>query len=109
MSYVLDAEGKNCPREYLQSDSPTQRVQEINLVLDIFRAEDNYSRFIVLGDSEGVFVANLLAARADYIVATISFNGGGRWFTNTVIHGVTPQFRNSDEALESVGGFGAFA
>ncbi|MFS1526207.1 alpha/beta hydrolase family protein [Microbulbifer sp. 2304DJ12-6] len=109
LSYSSEVEREDCPIQYLQKDSPKQRVSDIKIVLDIVRKDDKYSNFIVLGGSEGAIIANLLAASIDYVDATISFNGGGRWFIDDIIHSIMSGYENSDDAKEGIAGFRKFS
>lgn len=109
LSYNSDAERKDCPIQYFQKDSPGQRIIDINIVINTVRKDRKYSKFIVLGGSEGAVIANLLSASIDYVDATISFNGGGRWFIDDVLHNIASQYENSDEARESIEGFKGFS
>ena len=100
---------KDCPELYLHKDSPKQRVEDIQLVLNKLRKQNNYSTIIVIGGSEGAFVANLLTSSVNYIDATISFNGGGRWFIDDVLHNMNSSFRSEDELNREVKEFKNFA
>ncbi|MFM4680347.1 hypothetical protein ACEUD4_18600 [Aeromonas media] len=77
LKYSTDPARKDCPAQYLEKDTPTQRVADIKVVLDTVRKDGQYKRFILLGGSEGAVIANLVTADIDYLDATISFNGGG--------------------------------
>ena len=109
LSYNSDAERKDCPVEYLQKDNPKQRVADINMVLNVVRNNRTYSHFVVIGGSEGAVIANLLAASIGYVDATISFNGGGRWFIEDVLHNIASEYENIEEAKESIEGFKGFS
>ena len=109
LSYDANAERKDCPAAYLKNDNPTQRVTDAKAVLDVVRKNHTYKHIVVVGGSEGALIANLLAASVDYLSATIAFNGGGRWFLDDVLHSITSEYKNADEAKESVEGFTEFA
>ncbi|BCK64868.1 alpha/beta hydrolase [Aeromonas caviae] len=109
LKYSTDPARKDCPAKYLEKDNPAQRVADIKTVLDIVRKDDQYKKFILLGGSEGAVIANLVTADVDYIDATISFNGGGRWFIDDVSHSIAVKHNNPEEARKEIGGFKGFA
>ncbi len=100
---------KDCPAQYLEKDSPAQRVADIKVVLDTVRKYGQYKRFILLGGSEGVVTANLVSADIDYIDATIAFNGGGRWFIDDVSHSIAAEHKNPAAARKDIDDFKGFA
>ncbi|EQB8044439.1 hypothetical protein ACYUML_003981, partial [Aeromonas hydrophila] len=53
LKYSTDPTRKDCPAQYLENDSPAQRVADIKAVLDIVRKNGQYKIFILLGGSEG--------------------------------------------------------
>lgn len=109
LKYSTDQARKDCPAQYLEKDSPAQRVADIKTVLDIVRKEGQYKTFILLGGSEGAVIANLVTADVDYIDATISFNGGGRWFIDDVSHSIAAEYKNLETARKDIDGFKGFA
>ncbi|MFC3153462.1 alpha/beta hydrolase family protein [Litoribrevibacter euphylliae] len=109
LSYRSDSERNDCPKEYIQKDSPHQRVVDIKNVLKVVREQHDYTKLIVLGGSEGAVIANLLAAESEYIDATISFNGGGRWFIDDVIHNILSTQKTPELASADIEGFKGFA
>lgn len=109
LKYSTDPARKDCPAQYLEKDSPSQRVADIKTVLDIVRKDDQYKKFILLGGSEGAVIANLVTADVDYIDATISFNGGGRWFIDDVSHSIAAEHKNPEEVRKQNDGFKGFA
>ncbi|QSR50467.1 prolyl oligopeptidase family serine peptidase [Aeromonas hydrophila] len=100
---------KDCPAQYLEKDSPAQRVADIKVVLDIVRKGGQYKKLIILGGSEGAVISNLVSAEVDYIDATIAFNGGGRWFTDDVSHSIAAEHENIEAAGKDIDGFKGFA
>ena len=108
LPYSTDVDRRDCPRTYLRRDSPKQRVEDIRLVLNKIRRQNNYSTIIVIGGSEGAFVANLLASSVNYIDATISFNGGGRWFVDDVLHSMKSAITSEDELNDAIKEFQSF-
>ncbi len=109
LKYSTDPTRKDCPAQYLENDSPAQRVADIKAVLDIVRKDGQYKTLILLGGSEGAVIANLVTADVDYIDATISFNGGGRWFIDDVSHSIAVKHNNPAEARKEIDGFKGFA
>lgn len=109
LKYSTDPARKDCPAQYLEKDNPAQRVADIKTVLDIVRKDDQYKKFILLGGSEGAVIANLVTAEVDYIDATISFNGGGRWFIDDVSHSIAAEHKNLEAAKRDIDGFKGFA
>ncbi|MGS3182111.1 alpha/beta hydrolase family protein [Aeromonas dhakensis] len=109
LKYSTDPARKDCPAQYLEKDSPAQRVADIKTVLDIIRKDDQYKKFILLGGSEGAVIANLVTTEVDYIDATIAFNGGGRWFIDDVSHSIAAKHNNPEEARKEIDGFKGFA
>ncbi len=109
LKYSTDPTRKDCPAQYLENDSPAQRVADIKAVLDIVRKNGQYKIFILLGGSEGAVIANLVTADVDYIDATIAFNGGGRWFIDDVSHSIAVKHSNPEEARKAIDGFKGFA
>jgi dienelactone hydrolase len=109
LSYNPDTERKDCPTQYLKNDNPEQRITDIQIVLSALRNEHTYKNIIVLGGSEGAVIANLLAAKVDYIDATISFNSGGRWFIDDILHNISSTNTNQEEVQQSIAGFKGFS
>ncbi|MFQ2509580.1 alpha/beta hydrolase family protein [Aeromonas caviae] len=109
LKYSTDPARKDCPAQYLEKDSPAQRVADIKAVLDTVRKDGQYKRFILLGGSEGAVIANLVTADVDYIDATIAFNGGGRWFIDDVSHSIAVKHKNPEAAKKEIDGFKGFA
>ncbi|MFQ2347713.1 MULTISPECIES: alpha/beta hydrolase family protein [Aeromonas] len=109
LKYSTDPARKDCPAQYLEKDSPAQRVADIETVLDIVRKDGQYKKFILLGGSEGAVIANLVTAAVDYIDATVAFNGGGRWFIDDVSHSIAAEHKNLETARKEIDGFKGFA
>ena len=109
LTYSTEPARKDCPVQYLEKDNPTQRVADIKVVLDTVRKNGQYKKFILLGGSEGAVIANLVTADVDYIDATISFNGGGRWFIDDVSHSIAAKNENIEEARKDIDGFKGFS
>ncbi|UNU28363.1 alpha/beta hydrolase family protein [Aeromonas hydrophila] len=109
LEYSTDPARKDCPAQYLEKDSPAQRVADIKAVLDIIRKDRQYKTFILLGGSEGAVIANLVTAEIDSIDATIAFNGGGRWFIDDVSHSIAVKHKKPAVARKEVDDFKGFA
>lgn len=109
LTYSTDPARKDCPAQYLEKDSPAQRVADIKVVLDTVRKDEQYKTFIILGGSEGAVIANLVSADVDYIDATIAFNGGGRWFIDDVSHSIAVKHKNPAAARKDIDDFKGFA
>lgn len=109
LTYSTEPARKDCPVQYLEKDNPTQRVADIKVVLDTVRKNGQYKKFILLGGSEGAVIANLVTADVDYIDATISFNGGGRWFIDDVSHSIAAKYKKPEEARKDIDGFKGFS
>ncbi|MFG0873102.1 alpha/beta hydrolase family protein [Aeromonas media] len=109
LKYSTDPARKDCPAQYLEKDNSAQRVADIKTVLDTVRKEGQYKTFILLGGSEGAIIANLVTADVDYLDATISFNGGGRWFIDDVSHSIAVKHKNPAAARKKVDDFKGFA
>ncbi|MFM5065887.1 alpha/beta hydrolase family protein [Aeromonas caviae] len=109
LKYSTDPARKDCPAQYLEKDSPAQRVADIKAVLDTVRKDGQYKKLILLGGSEGAVIANLVSADIDPIDATIAFNGGGRWFIDDVSHSIAVKHKNPAAAKKEVDDFKGFA
>ncbi|MDH0347865.1 alpha/beta hydrolase family protein [Aeromonas dhakensis] len=109
LKYSTDPARKDCPAQYLEKDSPAQRVADIKAVLDTVRKDGQYKKLILLGGSEGAVIANLVTAAVYYIDATIAFNGGGRWFIDDVSHSIAAKHNNPEEARKEIDDFKGFA
>ena len=109
LAYDVNAERKDCPSAYLKNDNPKQRVKDINTVLQAISKHRLYENFVVVGGSEGAVIANLLTAENSHIDATISFNGGARWFIDDVLHNIASEYEETEQAQESIEGFKGFS
>ena len=109
LPYVSDGDRPDCPKEYLLNDTPEQRGNDVVSVLGHLKQHHKYKHIVLLGGSEGGLVSNLVASRVNYLSASISFNGGGRWFLDDVIHNIRTQKQSSASTEEDVEGFKQFA
>ncbi len=89
LPYHTESPRTDCPAEYLLHDNPAQRVADLSAVLDRLSSEAAYDNIVALGGSEGAVIVHLLAARSPRLDAAATFNGGGRWFEDDVMHSVT--------------------
>lgn len=109
LKYSTDVARKDCPTKYLEKDSPYQRLADIKVILDLIRKGGQYKKFILLGGSEGAVIANLVTSEVDYIDATISFSGGGRWFMDDILYNIALVNKKAEETKESIDSFKGFA
>ena len=103
--YSENGERKDCPTSYLKMDSLDQRVSDILLVMSEVDRTAPYENFLMIGGSEGAVVANTVASLAKSIDATASFNGGGRWFLDDVIHSIRYGKPDTRELRAEIEGF----
>ncbi|WP_438464555.1 alpha/beta hydrolase family protein [Marinomonas sp. PE14-40] len=99
LSWNTSSERNDCPQDYINNDSPSQRVKDIKQVLKHVMASKQYKKLVVLGGSEGALVANMLSAQFEKVTHTIAINGGGRWFLDDVIYNI--EQTTTDENYES--------
>lgn len=88
LKWRVDNERQDCPQDYIDQDSPSQRVKDIKHVLEHVMAAKQYKNLVVLGGSEGALVANILSAQFEKVTHTIAINGGGRWFLDDVLYNI---------------------
>ena len=105
LAYSKNDERKDCPTDYLKMDSLDQRVSDILLVISEVNASATYENFLMIGGSEGAVVANTVASLTNLIDATASFNGGGRWFLDDVIHSIRYGKQDTPELRAEIEGF----
>ncbi|WP_171962388.1 serine aminopeptidase domain-containing protein [Bordetella trematum] len=89
LPYRSESPRTDCPADYLKHDNPAQRVADLSAVLDRLGSEAAYDNIIALGGSEGAVIVHLLAARGQRLDAAATFNGGGRWFEDDMMHSAT--------------------
>lgn len=109
LAYSSDGERKDCPLEYLKKDNPEQRVADIKIVLKTVRKDTAYEKIVVVGGSEGAVIANLFTTSVDYVDATISFNGGGRWFVDDVLYNISSLDSDDESKSKAIEGFKGFS
>lgn len=108
LPYSQDAERADCPQAYLEHDSPTQRTDDLQAVIQYLRQQRHYASVIALGGSEGAVIAHALAARPGVVDATVAFNGGGQWFADDLLHSVDSSDLPVAEKAEARQGLQAF-
>ncbi|WP_434526602.1 alpha/beta hydrolase family protein [Photorhabdus asymbiotica] len=81
-------ERSDCPKAYIKSDTPEQRVKDYIQIIGYLKNQNKYKKIIILGGSEGAMVANLITSQVNYIDRTISLNGGGQYLADDVIHSI---------------------
>ena len=86
LRYSDQAERSDCPAAYIQHDSPQQRLADLSAVLNQVLDQQPYRHVFAIGGSEGAVIVHMLAAEQSRLDAAISFNGGGRWFAEDVLH-----------------------
>lgn len=76
--------GDQCPSEFIENNSPLQRVDDYLAVFDLLK--DQYQRIIVLGAREGAAIMSLLLADESVpISAAIAINTGGGSYANDMV------------------------
>jgi pimeloyl-ACP methyl ester carboxylesterase len=108
LPYSDSPEREDCPPGYLDNDTPDLRACDADRVVRALIAKYGYRKVIVIGGSEGALVANMFAARADYVTATVLFGGGGRFFYDDVITTLRSMRWTPEETAKNVEGFGQF-
>lgn len=89
---------EDCPLEYLNNDSPLQRVDDYVSLLNGLK--NQYPNIVLLGGSEGATIANLVAEKLDFIKASVAINGGGALFIDDVIFSMRHQFSDAEQEDE---------
>lgn len=105
LPWSLADQRTDCPETYMLNDTPEQRVVDATQVLNQLVENGTYKRVVLMGGSEGALIANMLTARLDYISATISLNGGGERFQDTVLHNIAMSIEDDAAREESLAGF----
>lgn len=101
-----EASEEECPVEYMSQDSPIERADNYAAVLK--QLKKDYQHIVLLGGSEGALVTHLIAAKGNFISASIALNVGGQYFIDDVLYSIknnTPE----DEVANSLEGFKQFA
>ncbi|EPJ52216.1 MAG: hypothetical protein OFPI_14910 [Osedax symbiont Rs2] len=109
LSYSANETRTDCPASYLHRDSLEQRAADILQLLKTVKAASNYQKVLMIGGSEGAVVANIVASQSKLINASASFNGGGRWFKDDVIHSIKNTTADTPERQAQIDGFSEMA
>ncbi|KZL14959.1 Alpha/beta hydrolase family protein [Pseudovibrio axinellae] len=99
----------DCPVDYIRNDSPERRTTDYIKVINQLKESGTYKRVVLIGGSEGAMVANMIAARADFVTASVALNGGGRKFLDTVLYNIKHTSSSNAQEKENTEGFSGFA
>lgn len=102
-------ERTDCPTAYMENDSLLQRTSDYLQVINQLKETNQYETIVLLGGSEGAVVTNMIAARSDNISASISLNGGGRFFKDDVLANMKSSGMPEASYHQAEQGFTAFA
>ncbi|KZL19647.1 Alpha/beta hydrolase family protein [Pseudovibrio axinellae] len=102
-------ERDDCPADYIEYDSLERRTADYIKAIKHLKEGGEYQRVVLLGGSEGAVVANMIAARADFVTASIALNAGGRHFIDDVLHSMQFTDMSEDAFKEASEGFKGFA
>ncbi|SDR24235.1 prolyl oligopeptidase family serine peptidase [Pseudovibrio sp. Tun.PSC04-5.I4] len=108
LSWDRTNERTDCPITYIENDSPEQRASDYLRVIGQLKEHGTYERVILLGGSEGAVVANMVAAKTDFVTASVALNGGGRKFLDDILHDMKSSGMPEEaykEASEGIKGF----
>lgn len=110
LAHNSNPERPDCPKAYLEQDTPLRRAQDAERVLAKLHTSGKYKNMIAVGGSEGALVAVVLAAQSNHLDAAVSINGGGRFFIDDVLHNIemTSPPEKVQEDLEGFKGFAEF-
>ncbi|MCX5566209.1 serine aminopeptidase domain-containing protein [Alcaligenes phenolicus] len=103
-----EPERNDCPTDYIQRDSPQQRVADLDAVLKQLQSQTRYDKLFAVGGSEGAVIVHLLAAQTSYLDAAVSFNGGGRWFQDDVLYSLSMEEMPAADKKAMLEGLGDF-
>lgn len=103
-----EPERSDCPTDYIQRDSPQQRVADLDAVLKQLQNQTRYDKLFAVGGSEGAVIVHLLAAQTSHLDAAVSFNGGGRWFQDDVFYSASTQEMPAADKQVMLDGLGEF-
>lgn len=109
LSWDRNDERADCPAAYIENDSPERRTADYIKVISQLKEGGIYERVILLGGSEGAVVANMIAAKADFVTASIALNGGGRHFIDDILHNMKSSGMPEEAFKEASAGFKGFA
>lgn len=104
--YRKTADPPEYPTSYLLNDRPSQRLSDAIQVLE--QLKNTYRRIIVMGGSEGA-VITARVCEVYTVTACVLLNGGGRWFTDDVVHNIrVTEVENAEEQAAEFLGFAKY-
>lgn len=103
-------ERDDCPADYLQHNSITQRIADAELVLQKLMKSDNYDfqNVVLTGGSEGGSVALAVAAKTSRLRAVIALNAGSASFQHDVEYSIGKTVP-AEQLPDVLAGFRGFA
>lgn len=108
LHYSDEIERADCPSAYYEHDSLDQRLKDGIKVLSQVWQTGWYDHMVLLGGSEGSMLATMLAARLDFVTATIALNHGGATFDSTIRHNITGTIPDGPDRQAALDGFEQF-
>ncbi|KZL20016.1 alpha/beta hydrolase family protein [Pseudovibrio sp. WM33] len=99
----------DCPADYIENDSPERRTADYIKTISQLKEGGIYERVFLVGGSEGAMVANMIAAKTDFVTASIALNGGGRKFLDTILYNIKHTSNSKEQEKEDTEGFTSFA
>lgn len=108
MPYSMDVRN-TLPDGYPEFDNPQQRVSDAKKVMEAIIEKYRYENVLVFGGSEGATVAYMLASECNYVDATITLGGGGRFFIDDVVASIMASEGSVEENEKNAEEFRSFA
>ncbi|KZK87306.1 Alpha/beta hydrolase family protein [Pseudovibrio sp. Ad13] len=99
----------DCPADYIENDSPERRTADYIKTINQLKEGGIYERVFLVGGSEGAMVANMIAAKTDFVTASVALNGGGRKFLDTILYNIKHTSNSKEQEKEDTEGFTGFA
>ncbi|KZK89051.1 Alpha/beta hydrolase family protein [Pseudovibrio sp. Ad5] len=99
----------DCPADYIENDSPERRTADYIKTISELKEGGTYERVFLVGGSEGAVVANMIAAKTDFVTASVALNGGGRHFIDDILHNMKSSGMPNEAFKEASAGFKGFA
>ncbi|WP_109316348.1 alpha/beta hydrolase family protein [Pseudovibrio ascidiaceicola] len=109
LSWDRNDERADCPADYIENDSPERRAADYIKTINQLKEGGTYERVFLLGGSEGAVVANMIAAKTDFVTASVALNGGGRHFIDDILHNMKSSGMPDEAFKEASEGFQGFA
>ncbi|KZL16477.1 Alpha/beta hydrolase family protein [Pseudovibrio sp. Ad26] len=109
LTWDRNDERADCPADYIENDSPERRTADYIKTINQLKEGGTYERVFLLGGSEGAVVANLIAAKTDFVTASVALNGGGRHFIDDILHNMKSSGMPDEAFKEASEGFQGFA